>query len=269
MSNLKCLAKRSWRLFIKCENKLNSIWRWVYDLSRKPSANRLKALKIWLNSGREKKPKQIAEELGISASQVRKWKCIDQWDEIPNTGPKRGAPYRNKNAVGNKGGGAPEGNQNAVKHGLFRKWLPDNDELKEIYDAAREGMSMLDILYEDILIGFTNFIHAQKIMFVKDQEDITKEVKKRKSEKEIVTNKNGDAETHETYSEVEYEIQFAWDKQARALTSQAAASRALLNKIKQYEEMIRTLPPDEVKEEHRLRVEKLKADINAANAKAW
>lgn len=32
---------------------------------------------------------------------------------------KRGAPYGNKNAVGNKGGGAPLGNINAEKHGFF------------------------------------------------------------------------------------------------------------------------------------------------------
>lgn len=215
------------------------------------------------------KPKEIAEELGISPGLVRKWKSIDRWDEIPNTPPKRGAPYRNKNAVGNKGGpGAPEGNQNAVKHGLFRKWMPNDEETLEIYDATRE-MPMLDLLHEEIRIAFTNFIRAQKIMFVKDQEDMTKELKKRKSQKELVDGKDGNTEAHEVYSEEEYEIQFAWDKQAKALTAQAAAMRAITSKVKQYEELVRTLPPDEVKEEHRLRVEKLKADIEAAKASAW
>lgn len=32
---------------------------------------------------------------------------------------KRGAPYGNKNAIGNKGGGAPLGNMNAEKHGFY------------------------------------------------------------------------------------------------------------------------------------------------------
>lgn len=32
--------------------------------------------------------------------------------------PKRGAPFGNRNAIGNKGG-APFGNRNAEKHGLF------------------------------------------------------------------------------------------------------------------------------------------------------
>lgn len=245
-------------------------------MSRQKSPLRSEALKIWLRSCREKKPKDIAEELGVSPSLIRKWKSQDNWDEIPEDipNPKRGAPFRNQNAVGNKGG-APLGNENAVKHGMFRKWLPDDDEMKEIYDALREGMSMLDLLYQDILIGYTNFIRAQKIMFVKDINDMTKELKKEKfyKEKEEIRDEETGEIIGEQYVEVsgerEYDIQYAWDKQAKALTSQAAASRTLLAKIKQYEEMIRTLPADEVKEEHRLRITKLKADIKAAETKAW
>ncbi|WP_416149487.1 phage terminase small subunit [Salipaludibacillus sp. HK11] len=243
-------------------------------MARPMSPKRLKALKIWLASGREKKPKEIAEEVEVSATQIRKWKSIDKWDAIPITEPKRGAPYRNKNAVGNKGGvGGPEGNEKAVKHGMFRKWLPDDNELKEIYDAVREGMSTLDILHEEILVGFTNFIRAQKIMFVKDQGDMSKELKKEKFFKEEVEviNEHGEKVTEwvETTGEREYEIQFAWDKQAKALTSQAAAMKAINSKIKLYEEMIRTLPPDEAQEEHRLRVNKIKADIKAVESKVW
>lgn len=230
----------------------------MYDVSREPSPKRFQALKIWLKSGREKKLTEIADELEISASQIRKWKCIDKWDEIPDTPSKRGAPYRNKNAVGNKGG-APYGNQNAYKHGMFVKWLPNDQETREIYAAVREGMSTLDILYEEIVVGFTNFIRAQKIMFVKDQDDMTKEIKKQK------TFSTEEDETVET----EWEIQFAWDKQAKALTAQAAAMRALTSKIKQYEEMLRSMPPEMVGEEHRLRIEKMKADVSAAQSKGW
>lgn len=226
-------------------------------MSRKPSPKRAEALKIWLKSGRGKKPKEIAEELDVSDNLIRKWKSIDKWDDVPETGPRRGAPFRNRNAKGNKGGSPPLNNQNAVTHGLFRKWLPDDEELLEIYDAAREGMSMLDILHEEILISFTNIVRAQKIMFVKDKDDLTKEVKKEKSY----------SDDNASSDEVEYEIQFAWDKQAKALSSQAAAMRALSNKIKQYEEMIRTLPEDEVKGEHRLKVEKLKAEIDVIKSK--
>lgn len=246
----------------------------VFEVPRHISPNRLKALKIWLKSGREKKPKDIANELGITSGQVRKWKSVDRWDDIPDSQPKRGAPYRNRNAIGNKGGGAPKGNQNALKHGYFSKWLPDDEELHEIYDATREGMSTLDILYEEIIIMFTNYIRAQKIMYVKDQDDMTKELKKEKFEREKAPIKNDFGEVIgeeyvETSGEREYEIQFAWDKQANALKSQSAAMRAIGSKIKQYEEMIRMLPPEEVKEKHRLQISKIRADIKASEMKGF
>lgn len=231
----------------------------MFEVPRQISPNRLKALKIWLKSGREKLLKDIAEELGISSGQVRKWKSVDRWGDIPDSQPKRGAPYRNKNALGNKGGGAQKGNHNAIKHGYFKKWLPNDDELKEIYDAVREGMSTLDIIYEEILVMFTNYIHAQKIMYVRDIDDMTKEVKKTKTR----------STSEESSEETEWEIQYAWDKQAKALTSQAAASRALGNKIKQYEELIRNLPPEEVKEKHRLQISKIRADIKASEMKGF
>ncbi len=68
------------------------------------------------------KLKDIADELGVSSSTVRKWKATDKWeDEFKRSAPKSngsapfrpGAPIGNKNAKGNKGGKAPLGNENA------------------------------------------------------------------------------------------------------------------------------------------------------------
>jgi len=243
----------------------------VFALSRESSPERFRALKIWLKSGRKKKLKDIAEDIGVSASLVRKWKCIDRWDDIPERkGP--GAPHRNKNAVGNKGGpGGPSGNSKAVKHGLFRKFLPDDEETREIYDATAE-MSRLDILYEEIRIAFTNIVRAQKIMFVRDENDDTRILKKTKRQMDTVKVGKGEdqrIETYEAYVEEEYDIHTAADKQAKALTSQAAAMRSLAYKIKQYEDMLRTLPPDEVREEQRVRIEQLKVVLQQAKEKGW
>jgi uncharacterized protein YjcR len=238
----------------------------VFAVSRPQSPERHLAKKIWLKSSRTKKPKQIADELGVSPSLVRKWKSIDKWEDTPL---RRGAPEGNKNAVGNKGGpGGPPGNDHALKHGFFRKYLPKDEETLEIYDSSGE-MDVLDLLYEEIRIAFTNFIRAQKIMFVKDQDDVTKVLKKEKAQKELEKDKDGNIVVHDTYVEREWEYQFAWDKQAKLLTSQAAAMRMLTSKIKQYEDMVRSMPLEQVKEVHLLRVEKLKADINAATTKAW
>lgn len=244
-------------------------------MAKKPDPRRKEALNLWLASDRKLKPREIAKELDISARQISNWKSMDKWEDIPDVPhPKRGAPWRNKNAAGNKGGaGAPKGNDYAVKHGLRREWLPNDEELIEIYNAAREGLSTLDILWEDIAISFANFIRAQKIMFVSDKDDITKEVKKEKS----FSSENGSSD------ETEWDIQYAWDKQAKALTAQAAASNSLVRKVKQYEDMLRSMPPNQVEEKHRLQlervvagisktkveIEKLKTDIKVKEGSVW
>ncbi|BET16412.1 hypothetical protein RBIBE_04020 [Bacillus velezensis] len=71
---------------------------------------------MWKESGGTKKLKDIADELGVTSSTVRKWKANDKWEEkINGSAPKSkgsapfrpGAPKGNKNARGNRGGKAP------------------------------------------------------------------------------------------------------------------------------------------------------------------
>lgn len=245
----------------------------MFEVSRPPSELRKKAKKIWLASGRKKKPKQIADQLGISAALVRKWKCLDEWDKTPMLPGKVGAPLGNKNAVGNKGGpGGPKGNDHAVKHGLFRKFLPDDEETREIFDGAAE-MSPLDIMVGMIQIKITNILRAQKIMFVQSKEDETKVIKKQKREMEVVKEKvNGEDRVYDivpTYIEEEYDIQHAWDKQAKALTSQASAMRELRSLIRQYDEMLRQADPSEISEKRRAEMDLLKARVKEMQAKEW
>ncbi|PYI57034.1 phage terminase small subunit [Paenibacillus flagellatus] len=195
------------------------------------------------------KYKEIAEKYGVTLNTVKSWKQRHGWsrekgapvDKSVHTN-KGGAPRGNRNALGNKGGAAPKRNGNAIKHGLFRKFLPDDPETREIYDSAGQ-MSPLDLLWEQIQIKFTAIIRAQRIMFVRDRDDQTKVVKK---DLDIGT---------------EYEIQHAWDKQAAFLTAQARAMTALTSMIRQYEEMLRAAPPDELREERLLQIEKLRVEI--------
>ncbi|EOO65487.1 phage terminase small subunit [Bacillus mycoides] len=102
-------------------------------MARKRDPRRDEAKKIWLDnekSGNENKLVDIAKQIGVLASTVRKWKAQDKWEEelkgsAPNSkksasigkgnAPKqKGAPVGNKNAAGNKGGAAPIGNKNAI-----------------------------------------------------------------------------------------------------------------------------------------------------------
>ncbi|MBO7747368.1 hypothetical protein I8J29_24590 [Paenibacillus sp. MWE-103] len=81
---------------------------------------RKKALKLWLDSNRTLKPSAIASALGISNEQVRKWKSVDRWENLPQGPRKRGGQKGNQNAKGNRGGpGGPLRNEKAVKHGDY------------------------------------------------------------------------------------------------------------------------------------------------------
>lgn len=49
-------------------------------MARTRSPNRDKAYQLWIESGKKKKLKDIAEDLQVSESQVRKWKNQDHWE---------------------------------------------------------------------------------------------------------------------------------------------------------------------------------------------
>jgi len=51
-------------------------------VARPRSPNRDKAFRLWVDSGKKRKLKDIAEELVVSEEQVRKWKNQDKWDKV-------------------------------------------------------------------------------------------------------------------------------------------------------------------------------------------
>jgi uncharacterized protein YjcR len=198
------------------------------------------------------KYKEIAVKYGISINTVKSWKQRNNWQRKPlkKGAPKakKGAPFLNDNAVGH---GPPEKNDNAATHGLFSKYLPP--ETAELVQAI-EDKSPIDILWENICIKYAAIIRAQKIMYVKDQKAITKVLKREKES-------SGQTDSWEK----EYELQFAWDKQAAFLTAQSRAMGTLNNMIKQYEELCRA---GQTGEEQQLRIEKLKAEVEALKSGA-
>ncbi len=202
------------------------------------------------------KYKDIAEKYEVSINTVKSWKKRYGWnrergapkDKSVRT-KKRGAPLGNINAKGNNGG-APKGNQNAVTHGFFSKFIPE--ATLEIMEDMQER-SAADLIWDQIQIQYAAIIRAQQIMFVKDQEDITKEIKRQKS---IMSE---DQEMMET----EWEIQFAWDKHATFLNAQSRAMSELRSLIKQFDELTSTDDERRLKLEHmRLNIEKTKAEVD-------
>ncbi len=201
----------------------------------------------------------IAKKIGRPDGTVRRWKKECGWKDKAGSEDKKkesersvknkrqkanvrqrkpGAPKGNRNAVGNHGG-APKRNKNAEKHGFFSKYLPE-DALSILDDI--ENKDFMDILLENIQLSYAAILRSQKIMFVKDKEELIKEIKKVKKK---------ESET-KTETEVEWEFQFSWDRQATFLSAQARAMSELRALIRQYE--------DNATEEQMARIAKIKAE---------
>ncbi|MER0321878.1 phage terminase small subunit [Clostridioides difficile] len=190
------------------------------------------------------KQKEISAKYDISLNTLKSWIKRYNWASEKKKGApknKRGAPIGNKNATG------PPGNKNAEKFGFFSKYLPEEtqDLINEIKNKDK-----FDILWEQITIQYAAIIRAQKIMYVKDKEEMIKEIKKHES------TENG--------GRIEYEFQFAWDRQASFLNAQSRAMSELRSLIKQYDEMIHK-DWNLATEEQKNRVEKLKCEVDNLN----
>ncbi|VIG07152.1 DNA-binding protein [Clostridioides difficile] len=192
------------------------------------------------------KQKEISAKYDISLNTLKSWIKRYNWSKEKKKGApksKKGAPLGNKNATG------PPGNKNAEKFGFFSKYLPEEtqDLINEIKNKDK-----FDILWEQITIQYAAIIRAQKIMYVKDKEEMIKELKKKES------TENGE--------KIEYEFQFSWDRQASFLNAQSRAMSELRSLIKQYDEMIHK-DWNLATEEQRARVEVLKSKINNQESK--
>lgn len=146
-------------------------------MARARNPKRDEAKKIWLDSDGKRHLKDIAEELGVSPSQIRKWKSLDKWsDELKGNvtndddaekeryhsarynqnaaGNSGGAPPGNQNAVGNLGG-APRGNNNALVTGEYE--TIDFDTMSEKERVLFEGVT------DDPLLTINTQIRTLKI----------------------------------------------------------------------------------------------------------
>lgn len=167
------------------------------------------------------KYKEIAEKYGVTINTVKSWKTRYKWskDGKKSVHTKTGKVCIQKAKLGNQnaaGHGAPEGNKNAEKYGFFSKYLPD--ETREIFSAIEEA-DPLDLLWHQIQLAYAAIIRAQKIAYVKDQEDKTEE-------------KTGSFDNGDTYM-----VQQAWDKQNEFLKAQARAQGEFRALVKQYKEL--------------------------------
>ncbi|PEA00864.1 phage terminase small subunit [Bacillus cereus] len=254
-------------------------------MARQRSPDRNKAYEIFKEHNGDITNRKIAELLSTSEKAVNEktvggWKSKDEWIDKLNgvvhknerSTPKKdteyskkkpgapkgnknavnnrgGAKKGNKNAVGNPGGSAPLRNGNAATHGLYRKYLP-----KELYDLKEEleeaiNNDPLSILWESIMLQHAQIIHAQRIMFVNNKENMTKELRKKK--------------LSESGFEEEWEIQFAWDKQASFLNAQSKALSTLSALIRDFDRLANIDDERRAKLEFiQVQIDKIKSNTN-------
>ena len=188
---------------------------------------------------------EIASQLNIPEGTVRRWKCTHKWDnersdkKSERSHRKKGGQPGNQNAQGHGGTGPPE-NRNAEKYGFFSKYLPD--ETREIFSAIEQA-DPLDLLWHQIQIAYAAIIRAQRIAYVKDRDDKTKE--------KIMSGEASDM----------YSVQQAWDKQNEFMKAQARAQSELRSLIKQYDEMLHK-DWSMASEEQRSRIAQIKAQTD-------
>ena len=182
---------------------------------------------------------EIASQLNLPEGTVRRWKCTHKWDSERSERKSERSERKKGGQPGNKNATGPPGNKNAEKYGFFSKYLPE--ETREIFSAIEQA-DPLDLLWHQIQLAYAAIIRAQRIAYVKDQQDKTIEK---------IEEKSGNV-----FGE-KWEVQQAWDKQNDFLKAQSRAQGELRSMIKQYDEMLHR-NWDMATEEQRIRIEAMK-----------
>ncbi|WP_162939073.1 phage terminase small subunit [Paenibacillus lautus] len=134
-------------------------------MSRGRSEKRDKAFSLWEKSNRTMPLVDIAKRLEVSASLVRKWKHEDAWEARPRR--KRGGQPGNTNAVGNKGGGAPPGNKNGWKHGMYESmWM------SQIAAEHKLKLMQMETDPRQILVNEIALLEYREFMLMKNMNEI-------------------------------------------------------------------------------------------------
>lgn len=207
--------------------------------------------------------KALADKYGIPSSTLHGRKKRENWKRKKKTKKatdEPGGQIGNDNAVGNSGGSAPEGNKNAVSHGLFANYMP-----QEVLDIMTQlhTMTPADMIWQNILIQYTAIIRAQKIMFVRDEHDSYSNVTGVKLNP-MFEDKDGKP----VKVEENREWHMAYERHEKFLTAQSRAITTLSNLIKQF---VLLAPEDDKRklelEAMQVNIEKAKADTKLAEHK--
>ncbi|WP_338592400.1 phage terminase small subunit [Bacillus safensis] len=168
---------------------------------------------------------QIADHYNVSIHTVKSWKRRYGWQR--QTSSKQA-------------------------HSIFNQFL--SDETIEIMEKM-DGRTSLDLIWDQIQIQYAAIIRAQRIMYVADQEDMIKELKKAAYMPSSLEETGEGIQPELDITSEEYSFQFSWDRHATFLNAQSRAMGELRRLIKQFEELAHA------KDERRLRLKQIELTI--------
>lgn len=151
----------------------------------------------------------ISKALGVPVGTIRSWKNRYNWDEKSNAtlhkrkrnvAKTKGGQPGNKNAIGNHGGAAPEGNKNAVTTGEFETLLFDCLDPEEKQLAADVPNDKEQLLFQEIQLLTVRERRMLKRIENLRQADFTIVKKKKETEKDKWTDLD---EKHATLGQIQ------------------------------------------------------------------
>lgn len=238
-------------------------------MPRARDPNRDKAFEIFKEHNGDITNRKIAEMLGVSEKTIGSWKSKskDDWNGKLNgvlqtnerSTPKNNAswkvdgqrvekekqPYRSnpKNQFTKR-------NEASVKHGFYRKWLPQ-DMLEIIEDT--KGMTLADRLWFQIETKFASLIQLHKIMFVENRDDTLNEIDM------VSDGEDGGMERRK--------VVYAFEQYAEYIKTEARLTAEWRNVVKQFLELSDEYDERRMKlEQMQLNIEKTKTEIDKLNA---
>ena len=133
-------------------------------MPRARSPKRDEAYKIWLDSGGKKKLKDIASDLGVSETQIRKWKNLDQWNGNVTNQSKGNVTKR-------KRGGQP-GNCNTSEEAVEQ--VTENADLSDkqrlfcllyirCFNATKAYQKAYECSYETAMVNGSDLLRNTKV----------------------------------------------------------------------------------------------------------
>lgn len=136
------------------------------------SRNRDKAFEIYREHGGNITNREIASVLDEDEKVIAVWKSRDKWNVVQQSKKRcttkgKGGQPGNKNAVGNKGGAAPEKNKNAVKTEEFEALF-----FNALEEDEKGLISMVRLDKEQLLLQEIQLLTVRERRMLKRIEDL-------------------------------------------------------------------------------------------------